>query len=137
MILKTPVGRVHLCWLKTVFVLAALTVARIAQASPAVQCASGPGVATDEGPVCGQVSGDLQQFLGIPYATPPLGALRWQPPQPIAPWTTPRQATQFASACPQNGFFGAMGTEDCLYLNVFRPYPVAESRLPVMVEIHG
>ena len=132
-------GRDHLRWLGLAVAFAALLNARIVHASPAVHCASGPGVATDEGPVCGQVSGDIQQFLAIPYAAPPVGNLRWEPPQAVAPWTTPRQATDFASACPQKFFPSGVqgGSEDCLYLNVFRPNPVDAGRLPVMVEIHG
>ena len=63
------------------------------------------------------------EFLGIPYAAPPVGALRWQPPRPAAPWHGTRAATCYAPHCPQpSGAFGrASTTEDCLYLNVFTP----------------
>src|SRR5690349_1458871 len=58
-------------------------------------------VHTDKGVVRGSVSEDGRQFLGIPYAAPPVGALRWKPPAPVAAWQQPRDATQFASNCPQ------------------------------------
>ena len=53
----------------------------------AVPCASGTTVQTADGPVCGISSGGVNEWLGIPYAAPPAGALRWQPPQPPATWT--------------------------------------------------
>jgi len=87
-------------------------------------------------------------FLGIPYAAPPVGELRWKAPQPPAPWTTPRQADQFGGSCPQAviGLFAlpgeeagsVKGQEDCLYLNVFTPANAApQGRLPVLFWIHG
>lgn len=111
-----------------------------AAAAPA--CVSGTTVQTSTGPVCGiSVNGD-REWLGVPYAAPPVGALRWQPPQPHAPWTTPLQATAYGSVCAQQSGFGTVlplqGSEDCLYLNVFRPPgPTPASGLPVMVHIHG
>ncbi|KAL1515553.1 hypothetical protein AB1Y20_002173 [Prymnesium parvum] len=67
---------------------------------------------------------------GIPYATPPLGELRWRPPQPAPPWPHVRAATAAAPCCTE--------AEDCLYLNVYSPAPPAPpARLPVMVFIHG
>src|SRR5262245_21044960 len=70
-------------------------------------------VQTASGPVTGTVTGTISTFLGIPYAAPPVGTLRWRPPQPRAPWTTPRDATTFGPMCPQ----GAVTDEDCLFLN--------------------
>jgi para-nitrobenzyl esterase len=72
-----------------------------------------------------------------PYAAPPVGALRWQPPQPAASWPGVRAATQFGPHCPQlAGPFGEASTsENCLYLNVFTPAAGADH--PVMVWIHG
>jgi para-nitrobenzyl esterase len=104
-----------------------------AKASPTV-------VATDEGVVQGAVSNGLRAFRGIPYAAPPVGPLRWKPPQAHARWTGIRQATQFGSGCPQSlGPFGVPSTdEDCLFLNVFTPASTKpSSRLPVMFWIHG
>ncbi|MGH2999825.1 MAG: carboxylesterase family protein, partial [Gaiellaceae bacterium] len=97
-------------------------------------------VATDNGVVRGAIQDGLRAFRGIPYATPPVGALRWRPPQPHASWKGVRQATEFGSGCPQSlGPFGVPSTdEDCLFLNVYTP-PGANpsSRLPVMFWIHG
>lgn len=104
-------------------------------------------VQTDRGPVVGKRA-DTRSFLGIPYAAPPVGPLRWKPPQPAAPWTTPRDATRFGDICPQVvvALFAAegetpgsvRGQEDCLTLNVYTPADAsAASRLPVMVWIHG
>jgi para-nitrobenzyl esterase len=95
-------------------------------------------------------AGDLQglaaegvgQFLGIPFAAPPVGDLRWQPPRDAAPRSQTLQATKFANTCvqPQRGVFAApSNTEDCLYLNVFTPKTEADlaARRPVMVWFHG
>src|SRR6266487_6169960 len=84
---------------------------------------SGFDVATTDGTVQGMTTGTAEEFLGIPYAAPPVGPLRWRPPQPAARWPGPRDATRFAPHCPQPATpFGAASTsEDCLYLNVFRP----------------
>jgi para-nitrobenzyl esterase len=99
-----------------------------------------PVVGTASGPVRGLANGAVDEFLGIPYAAPPIGALRWQPPQPAASWYGVRDATQFAPHCPQPaGPFGQGSTsEDCLFLNVFTPrHQRAGSHFPVMVWIHG
>jgi para-nitrobenzyl esterase len=81
----------------------------------------------------------MAEYLGIPYAAPPVGALRWQPPQPAASWPGVRQATSFASHCPQPGsaFGASSASEDCLYLNVYAPAGAGRRDLPVMVWIHG
>jgi len=97
-------------------------------------------VATDGGAVRGAISSGIRAFRGIPYAAPPVGALRWRPPQPHARWTGVRTATQFGSPCPQSlGPFGVPSTdEDCLFLNVYTPANATPaSRLPVMFWIHG
>jgi len=94
-------------------------------------------VHTTSGPVCGiTTSGGLNEWLGIPYAAPPVGSLRWQPPQPPASWATTLQATQFRSECVQGTAASPAGSEDCLYLNVWRPAD-SSTNLPVMVHIHG
>ncbi|WP_290056469.1 carboxylesterase/lipase family protein, partial [Amycolatopsis solani] len=90
-------------------------------------------VQTDTGKLAGKSTGAVDAFLGIPFAAPPVGALRWQPPQPAPAWTGVRPATSYGSACPQ----GAGSTEDCLYLNVFRPARATNERLPVLLWIHG
>jgi len=95
-------------------------------------------VQTDRGPVRGLVGEDVRTFQGIPYAAPPVGALRWQPPQPPERWRDPLDATMPRGICPQEPRFGAPGStnEDCLYLNVTAPRQ-AHGRLPVMVWVHG
>ena len=95
-------------------------------------------VQTADGAVQGVVAGSEAEWRGIPYAAPPVGALRWRPPQPVTPWSGVRDATQFTPPCIQTDFNGGtLGSEDCLYLNVFAP-PTASagSGLPVMVHLH-
>ena len=111
--------------------------ASTAPASVSTAPASGPVAVTVNGAVRGLASGAVHEFLGIPYAAPPVGALRWQPPQPAAGWSGVRDATQFGPHCPQlAGPFGQASTsENCLFLNVFTPSHGASH--PVMVWIHG
>jgi len=104
-------------------------------------------VQVESGLLQGVVENGIVSYKGIPYAAPPVGALRWRPPQPVAPWAGVRQAAQFGADCMQ-GRFGppqAAGanaapapSEDCLFLNVWRPANArAGAKLPVMVWIHG
>ncbi len=98
-------------------------------------------VTTTDGDVHGGVVGTSRQFLGIPYAKPPVGALRWKPPVAPDPWTQPLETTQFGKRCAQLASAAlqtaASNDEDCLYLNVWAPVPVPTTALPVMVWIHG
>ena len=92
----------------------------------------------DSGPISGKVEEGMRIFLGIPYAAPPVGELRWKPPQEVASWSQVRNSTDFGPSCPQpkqhdSGKF----SEDCLYLNVWTNAEPLEKRLPVMVWIHG
>jgi para-nitrobenzyl esterase len=100
----------------------------------------GTTVTIDSGPIEGLDSERAAswQFLGIPYAAPPLGELRWKAPRPVDPWTTPIMAQALPDFCPQFLYFSNLyaGNEDCLYLNVFRPQ-TQERDLPVFVWIHG
>ncbi len=107
--------------------------------SPAPGNGSGPIVLTADGLVQGKMAGGADEYLGVPYAAPPVGALRWQPPQPAAPWRGVRQATSFAPHCPQppSAFGVASTSEDCLYLNVYAPGGGSDRNLPVMVWVHG
>jgi len=127
-----------------------VTVGALVGVAPAVsasalggQSAAGAGglvARTANGAVRGLANGTVDEFLGIPYAAPPVGALRWQPPQPAASWSGVRDATAFAPHCPQPASpFGLASTsEDCLYLNVFTPRDHHRgARYPVMVWIHG
>jgi para-nitrobenzyl esterase len=96
-------------------------------------------VATAGGSVRGKPDGTMNEFLGLPYAAPPTGPLRWRPPQPPAHWRGIREAAQFAPHCPQpTSYFGVASTsENCLYLNVFTPSAGSNRALPVMVWLHG
>jgi para-nitrobenzyl esterase len=85
----------------------------------------------------------VREFKGIPFAEPPVGDLRWRPPQPVKNWTGVRQATGFGPRCMQLPLFGDMGfrsngmSEDCLYLNVWTPAKNASAKLPVLVYFFG
>src|SRR6516225_677645 len=138
--------------------VAALTVAAVG-AVPATAVAAAahggwggaPIVRTDDGAVRGMTTGTVDEFLGIPYASPPTGNLRWRPPVPPAPWWGVRDATAFAPSCPQPPSRSVPGpfSEDCLYLNVYTsglPGGDQDYRwrnggddggLPVLVWIHG
>ena len=105
-------------------------------------------VKIDSGELHGNLADGVASFKGIPFAAPPVGELRWRPPQPVARWTGVRQATEFGADCMQ-GRFGPppaaapgaptppMPSEDCLYLNVWRPVDPTARNLPVMVWIYG
>ena len=104
---------------------------------------SGPQVKTASGVVEGKEDGAVHSFLGIPYAAPPVGDLRWKPPVAAAKWTGVRKATDFGPHCMQGKVFGDMnfrdsgGSEDCLSLNVWVPAKPSAAKLPVMVWIYG
>ncbi len=107
-----------------------------------------PVVRVDSGELQGVVDDGVVSYKGIPFAAPPVGDLRWRPPQPVAPWTGVRQAAEFGADCMQ-GRFGPppaapgapparVPSEDCLFLNVWRPASAAPgAKLPVMVWIYG
>ena len=80
-------------------------------------------VMTDRGPIRGTETRKMREYLGIPYAAPPVGVLRWQPPRPHARWHTLLNATSFSGHCPQPASLVGQAslTEDCLYLNVYTP----------------
>jgi para-nitrobenzyl esterase len=94
-----------------------------------------------EGP--GQQPSSVRIFKGIPFAQPPVGDLRWKPPQAPKNWEGVRQATQFGPRCMQHPIFGDMNfrsngmSEDCLYLNVWTPAKKGSERLPVLVYFYG
>jgi para-nitrobenzyl esterase len=103
-------------------------------------------VTTDQGTVHGKTidNGKVSAFLGLPYAAPPVGELRWKAPAPAAAWKGVRDGTQFGHRCEQWPiwadyiFLDSGPSEDCLVLNVYAPASAAPaSKLPVMVWIHG
>ena len=101
-----------------------------------------PTATVDTGAVQGVIDHDMRVFKGIPYAAPPVGELRWRPPQSAASWGGVRDASKFGDSCPQpyvktlSTGLDLPGNEDCLKLNVFAPQKPSKD-LPVMVWIHG
>lgn len=118
---------------------------------------------TSYGPVVGQLapgSTSVRAFVGLPYALPPVGELRWQPPAPPTPWSTPLDVTipdpllpgdYVGPACPQGlegldyytldpsnpSWLTSVMSEDCLHLNVWTPCANSTCNLPVIVFLHG
>lgn len=137
----SKVVRLVLCSLAAGLAMMGIGTALLSQAPPIV-------VRVETGDLQGVVADGVESFKGIPFAAPPVGDLRWRPPQPAARWTGVRQATEFGADCMQ-GRFGpppsaAAGapaarvpSEDCLFLNVWRPADPTARNLPVMVWIYG
>jgi len=101
-----------------------------------------PIVKVETGQLQGTTEANMLAFKNIPYAAPPIGNLRWRPPQPALSWDGIRDASKFGDACPQpfiknlSAGLDLPGNEDCLKLNVYLPSHSAKN-LPVMVWIHG
>ncbi len=120
----------------TVVALAALTMPPLASAQSPIK--------TETGLVSGAAASvaGVRQYLGIPYAAPPIGPNRWRAPQPAAKWDGVKAATAFGLPCIQPKVFGDIDfgdriSEDCLSLNVWTNATSAAAKLPVMVWIHG
>ena len=115
-------------------------------AAPAT-AASDPIVRTESGKIRGVAetsASPVQVFRGVPFAAPPVADLRWREPQPVVPWSGIRDATQFGPRCMQQPLFSDMmfrspaPSEDCLYLNVWKPAKaVGHNKLPVLVYVYG
>ena len=103
-------------------------------------------IKTEQGKIHGKLinDGKVRAFLGISYAAPPVGDLRWKAPQPPARWKSVREATRFGAHCAQNHLFDDIAfqdagpSENCLFLNIYTPANAQSgSGLPVMFWIHG
>jgi para-nitrobenzyl esterase len=118
-----------------------LMMSAAARADGPADCAN---ITTGKGPVTG-VAGekDVCAYKGIPFAAPPVGALRFRRPQEHAPWSAPLPADKYGSDCMQfpmsisGGKDSVMGNEDCLFLNVWAPKSAATEKKPVMIFLHG
>lgn len=132
---KTRLSLAGLCVLSAAVVLLGML------ATP-VTAAEAPVVRTTDGLVRGGVTGDHRVFQGIPFARPPVGALRLRAPRPAEPWRGVRDATTPGPGCAQVYSYPPgspptfSGSEDCLYLNIHVPRE-ARGPLPVMVFLHG
>jgi para-nitrobenzyl esterase len=106
--------------------------------TPAPPAQGSVDITTDKGAVHGSSADGVRAFLGIPYAAPPVGPLRFLPPKEATAWSTPRDTTAFGPNCAQlsNGALSPSSAEDCLYLNVWTPAADVKNA-PVFVWIHG
>ncbi len=108
------------------------------------QTVTDPHFGAIDGCITGRTADGVEGFMGIPYAAPPVGELRWAPPQPPAAWSTPLAAVDHSEPCVQT--YGTLdldhnageGSEDCLYLNVLRPEGTTQGEgLPILFWAHG
>jgi para-nitrobenzyl esterase len=128
-----------MCLIRTALafsVIVAFPSGALAQTSPCP--ADSPNIiCTEHGAVRGVIEGATLAFKGVPYARPPLAALRWRPPEPAARWEGVRDASEYGAMCPQIVAGEVRGDEDCLFINVWRPRERPARPLPVMVWLTG
>ncbi len=121
--------------LPAMWLLAAAPVAVPAQAAPATSVI----VQAPAGALRGSERDGIRSFLGVPYAQPPVGDLRWRPPRPLPAWSGTRDALQFGAQCMQGrrGAAPVAMSEDCLFVNIWVPAKPRHRHLPVLVWVHG
>lgn len=120
-------------WRTTTFLLVASVFALAAHAERIE-------VQIESGRLAGEEAGSIVSFKGVPYAAPPIGKLRWEPPRRPPRWAGVRDASKFGAACPQDPKLGGNPqpqSEDCLLLNIWAPAHAPRGGAPVMVWIHG
>jgi len=121
--------------MRSLLVLAAAVAVLCCAGSAAAQpVGQFPFALTREGQMLGAVEGEVASFKGLAYAAPPVGALRWRPPRPTPESSEMQTAYAYGAPCLQPALRAS--SEDCLTLNVFRPFGV-DGPLPVMMFIHG
>jgi para-nitrobenzyl esterase len=103
---------------------------------PCLSAATSTTAKVEQGALQGTSEAGLTVYRGVPFAAPPVGDLRWRPPQPAAKWNGVRPADKFAPQCVQ-GIPSIATSEDCLYLNVWTPAKSSSARVPVLVWIYG
>jgi para-nitrobenzyl esterase len=144
---KTPPEEEHTVVKKLVFVTLIVTLIAALMAPATLNALADP-IRVEQGLLSGVAgkSPDVRVYRGIPYAAPPVGDLRWKPPQPPASWQGVREAKEFGNACLQTPYPPAFAiyqaplptlSEDCLNLNIWTPAKAPKDKLPVMVWIHG
>lgn len=115
-------------WLVSIFLIVIISEGFSQQPAP---------VKVEEGLLQGVIEDGLTIYRSIPFATPPVGKLRWKAPLPASKWEGVRQANKFAPAPMQGGNPPSGKSEDCLYLNIWTPAKSANDKIPVMVYIYG
>lgn len=125
----------------SVAAVAALLLSGCATADPAQgsKPAAGATIKIEQGSLTGAAATGTIEYLGIPYAKPPVGDLRWHEPEAPEPWAGVLDATKPGPDCPQtvNGDSDGSLSENCLYLNVYSPDKPKNKKLPVVVFLHG
>ncbi len=105
-----------------------------------VKTIPGDPVKIESGSIAGlALPNGVKEYLGVPYAAPPVGPLRWREPQPVQAWEGVYQANRFGNKCPQTADLTPEGmSEDCLFLNIWAPATAkAGAKLPVILYFHG